>query len=484
VATIGWIKVGTAVDTGGLSKGFQRAGSIVSDFGKGLIAAAAAYATFESLKGIGEFVKGTVDAIGATKVLAERVGFSVTAFEKLAYAARLAHVGQDELGVSLGQMNRKLAEAAVDGGGVSDVLRRFGLSARQLTSLGPEKAFSVLLDVMGKLENPMERSAFAVELFGRAGQGVINMVAQGHGAIDGFGNDALRVGSALDEIDNEKIVMAESAMMRLGMQIQGTANLLVAALSPYLTAAIESLLSWGASGTTAGQLIKQGMDWAATAIGIVVDAVHVLEAGFYTIKAVAGIIAQAIVFDFKFILEGVNSVISAGAKLASYFNSDLANALTSVEAAIDKFADGVGEYQKEIAENTKKDWAAAADAIGKVGKGRETVKGVMDAIESSATDRAKKAAEKANQFVEPGALVMKHQEVKFSAASDINDKSTYSAVLAAKGLQSSAEQQLLSVNKQTADATTASLGVLQAISTTLKAAGAGSGALKLGPDKF
>ncbi len=85
---------------------------------------AEAFLGWEAIKGIGEYVKSTIEAVASSNILAERVGFSAEAFQRLAYAAKFAHIDQDELAVSLGQLSKRLGEVAMTGEGpASNALR-------------------------------------------------------------------------------------------------------------------------------------------------------------------------------------------------------------------------------------------------------------------------------------------------------------------------------------------------------------------------
>jgi hypothetical protein len=73
-----------------------------------IVGALVAVGAFEAVRGLKDYVTSTIEAVGQTKILAERVGFSVEGFQKLAYAAKFAHMDQDQLSMSLGQMSKRL----------------------------------------------------------------------------------------------------------------------------------------------------------------------------------------------------------------------------------------------------------------------------------------------------------------------------------------------------------------------------------------
>ena len=265
------------------------------------------------------WVRGAGEAVTETRTLGERVGVTAEAMGKLQYAARLSHIDGEQLTNSLEKMNHKLGEVAITGEGpAADALKRFGLSARTLASMGTEKAFFTLVDVIGKIQNPMERAAVAMDLFGKGGQPIINMAAKGSDALKAMGVEALATGARFNSIDAEKVAEADTAMVRIGESIGGIGNQIAVQLAPFITAVADQMNTWMTSGTKAGDRMAQAIDWVTAAFGGVYDIVqmlqsawHVMQAGFN--EAIAGVLdgINIVVHAFDVLYEKVTGVKSA-----------------------------------------------------------------------------------------------------------------------------------------------------------------------------
>jgi hypothetical protein len=231
------------------------------------------------------WVKGAGEAVVESKALAERLGMTTKGFQQLQYAAKLSHVDGETLTHSLEKMNEKLGDVATTGEGpAADALRRFGLSARALANGGTEHAFQTLVGVLGRIENPAERASVAIDLFGKAGQGMINLATKGSGAMAAMVADAQRFGVALSDVDTSKVNAASVAWTKVGMSLEGVANSIAVTLAPYVADTASIMAEMGAStvsafnaarpavsaffeaAISAGDTFRQGLEGIGTAV--------------------------------------------------------------------------------------------------------------------------------------------------------------------------------------------------------------------------
>ena len=466
MATLGWLKIGTAVDLGPLHKGAHGAAEEIKKLREGIMHVAEVVGLVEAVKGLKEYVVGTIEAIGQTKILAERVGFSVEGFQKLAYAARLAHMDQDTLAVSLGQMSKRLGEVALEGSGpAANALKRFHVEAKDLAKMGPEKAFAVLIRLIEGIQNPMERSAVAMDLFGRSGQGMINIVAMGGKELKELGDEASRLGFALNAVDAAKAVEAEEAMIKLSAATTGFANLLAVQLAPYLTLIIEKYTEWGYAGQKSATWIAKGMAIVEQVMGVVVDSVNVLAGAFYSLRTVVDAVIAGITEGFVLLLDGVKIVLEGMQKIDEMFGNGgmWGAAIGGAIKDLDGFTDGVKTFRDEMEKAAGVDLGKAMKAFGDVGAGHKMIKDLVDKFEAEANGRAEKAAKKGANFIAPGELNAKIEPVKFASAVESGSKEAYSAILGSKGMQQNAQQQIALNTKIGADANVQALVVLKGI---------------------
>ena len=115
--------------------------------------------------------------------LAEKAGTSVEAISALGYAARRNDVPIEELAAGIKKMQVNITDAARGGKQGQEALAAIGLTADQLGRLLPEEQFRLLADRIAAIQNPTERAAAAVKIFGRTGTELLPLLLQGSDGI-------------------------------------------------------------------------------------------------------------------------------------------------------------------------------------------------------------------------------------------------------------------------------------------------------------
>lgn len=144
--------------------------------------------------GIAVFKAG-VEAADAAGKAAQKVGLTVEQLTAWQYAAKLANVEQGALNASLIQFNRNLEKAAETGkGAAASALEQLQLDAEELRGLGLEESLLRISEAMAKLPEGVDAGRIAVELFGKAGAGMVNVLGDGREKTQGLLQDAHDLG--------------------------------------------------------------------------------------------------------------------------------------------------------------------------------------------------------------------------------------------------------------------------------------------------
>ena len=396
--------MGITTDTSQFKKGLDTASSSLGSFQSTLMKAAGAFAVFETGRAIIDKVASSIRGIADTADIAGRIGLTSEAFNKLSYAAKLSGIDQDALATSLEQMQKRLGEVAITGEGpAAQALMRFGLSARNLATMGADKSLEVLLGVLRGIQNPAERSAIAMELFGKSGAKMISLASAGAGALREMGDEAGKVGFALNAIDSAKVEEADDAMDKFNMALQGVWNTLVVQLVPYITAASEAIVEFVKNGT-AVSAIGTALSVLAAPFKLAINFVQTLRVGFLNLGA-----------------EGVNA---------------FASILDGINALTGQFGETATKMHR-LAESMRAD----AAALWKQGSATQN-------IEEGATKRAQAAAAKTAAFAAPGAFSTPAKvEPKFGGASELGSKEAYSSIVRSMGVaRADSEQKKIAEN--------------------------------------
>jgi len=492
MATIGWLKIGTAVDLAGLSKGMKEGaaktqlmagkegagkgakdgakasrdwGAELKDLGVTALTTGAALAS-GAAAGALAWAKASSASVTESKLLAERVGMSATAFQKLAYAAGTAHIDQEGFAHSVEKMNERLAQVAIDGAGPAwEALRRYGINARALTVAGPEQSLGVLLELLRQIQNPMERNAVAMDLFGKSGQGLINLAAKGKDGLAALGVEAEALGVALDSVSTEKLAESDQAFIKIGSAVEGLGNSIAVELAPYITAVADQMISWMTTGTKTGSVVAQAFDWIVTAIGGVADVIQVVQASFYTLRGVFNDVLGAMLAGIDALVQGFGWLIEK---------------ITGTKVEVTTF---FKDWSEGMSAAASKDLGAAGEIWGKKWA-HSAVREMVDEVKLAAQQRAEFNVKKGEAFRGgPAEVKPKAMEPAFAGALEMGSKEAYSSIVKSKAMITSNLQNKIETNTRlTAEATDRAATALARLAQTSdeKSKNASGGAGELG----
>lgn len=178
---------------------------------QGLAAGAAA-----AFAGIVAASKKAIDAGGELADTMLKTGASGKGLLILQQAFENAGMAADAVGSSLNRMQKALAGVNEDGEPTNAAFAKLGLSVQNLMALDPAAAFRQIGESIAKIQNPAQRAALAIEIFGKSGGNllaVFNDAGAFSGAAEQLGGladllpaisgDADQVGDAFGSLDEK-----------------------------------------------------------------------------------------------------------------------------------------------------------------------------------------------------------------------------------------------------------------------------------------
>jgi hypothetical protein len=193
------------------------------------------------------FAKLTADAGEKALLTSQQIGISAEAYQELAYAGKLVHLSSEEMSMGFVRLSRSMEEARKTGhGGVADVFHKLGMSITDSNGklVGGDQVLMQLADRFHKMPDGAEKTAYAMEIFGRSGAKLIPILNKGSAGLGQLRQEAHDMGVVLDEETlkaseefNQSLERAESAMA-------GVRNIVGAALLPSLTKLAVAFGNW------------------------------------------------------------------------------------------------------------------------------------------------------------------------------------------------------------------------------------------------
>lgn len=323
--------------------------------------------------------------------LATSTGLGVGNLEKLGPAAALAGVDLDTIA---GSMN-KLQKAIVEG---DSVFGRLGLSLEQLRQQAPEQQFAAIAGQIAKIQDPAQRAAAAMEVFGKSGAELLplltsnlkDLFAQSVTVSDVLGGKMVAASAQLDD-----------QLAALGSSWQTLVNVIgtVVSANPALqggitstTQALVELTKWvGQNRNEISAWVTGGVAGAAQAMA---GLVSVVEVGMAAFKALA---------DIWTVLRGAGELLAAQAVL---WGKSLASGGILAASAWEDYRKTFDATTASVKTGLADNAAALAGAIGVTTKVKEAFEDVASsaATMGGAVASATETAGRGLTFLSAGAV--------------------------------------------------------------------------------
>lgn len=264
-------------------------------------------------------VKQFADTGSQLDDMSQRTGASVEALSGLGYAAKMSGAELEDVEKGLRTMQQGLA-AGDEGFG------ELGISISKLKGFAPEDQMRMIANEIAKIENPADRAAAAMGIFGKSGANLLPMLQQGAKGIDMLVAEADALGVVMSGEDANAAAVLGDSIDKMTISAGSLVNTIGAQLAPAFTAVLAVVTYF----------ITTARDWIAANQGVVLTiaavaaVVGVLGAGLVTAAGVAYGLSVAIGVVGT-VASAVGSILSI---LAGVLSGGLAAAPLIVIAAL------------------------------------------------------------------------------------------------------------------------------------------------------
>jgi hypothetical protein len=184
----------------------------------GLGGALGALVPAASVAGLAALAKGAIDTADDFAKMSAKTGASVEQLSKFKQAADLGGSSIEEVGNSMLKLNRALGTGE---GPAIEALKTLGINANDAN--GKLKSTdAIMLEVADKFKampDGANKSALAMQLFGKSGANMIPMLNGGSKAIDGLNATMSTKFAKAAEVFNDRITTIQAKLMELGVQL-------------------------------------------------------------------------------------------------------------------------------------------------------------------------------------------------------------------------------------------------------------------------
>lgn len=161
----------------GQTEGFsQRVASLAGEFAKFAVPIAGVAAAFFGAKGAVTAFSDAIRIGGELADLANRTGESAGELAVLQRAFENAGMSGSDVGQMLNRLQRFMIEASEGGKTQTEAMAKLGLSYDQLKEKSPSEQMQILAQRIAAIEDPAQRTAVSMEIFGRSGGALVPLL--------------------------------------------------------------------------------------------------------------------------------------------------------------------------------------------------------------------------------------------------------------------------------------------------------------------
>ncbi len=324
-----------------------------AQFFGGIMSAAGGYV--RSLVSMGQAQAQVIDS---QSKLAARLGMTYGEFSGLALAGDLAGVGMDQIAAAATKADVAFVKAVNGSATARRSFEGLGLSLEELGGMSAAERFQAISSAISELPTEAQRSAAAVQLFGRAGAQLLPLFAGGAEGIQQAAEQAERLGLALTTAQGQDVEAMNDAFTMASKAVEGVVQQVVAYLAPAVKNVADTFTNLVGSigGANIGQAIGDGIlqgarflagigDWIINNFGTVFEYLSTVGQQWGAVMDFAQRVGNFLFGVFKF-FEAVGNSVGASITYAASF-----------------FSKAAGQASKEYADAAAANFAAAGSQM-------------------------------------------------------------------------------------------------------------------------
>jgi hypothetical protein len=186
-----------------------------------------------------------MEAGGALVDLSGQTGIAVDKLMELQMAFDQAGMSASDVQPVVAKLQKTISEAATGNVDAANKFKQMGLAIQDLQGLSADQQLAAVGDAIGKIENPAQRAAMSMEIFGKSGAKLLSVFSAGglEDVQENLGNQAALMAENAGLFDRATDVLGTA-----GSKIQGLFVGMASAIVPQIIEVVDSLNSIDLSG--------------------------------------------------------------------------------------------------------------------------------------------------------------------------------------------------------------------------------------------
>lgn len=190
-----------------------------------------------------------------------RTGIATDTLQKLGHAAFMSDIDVGTMEFSLRRLQVELSKAGTGKGDAAKTFKHLGLSVKNADGSlkSVDQMLPTIADKIVGMKTDTERTAFAVQMFGRSGTMLLPLLKKGSAGIAELTAEAEALGIVMNEQTIKGFTDYEDGQKRILSLYKGWKQTIATALLPAFTAIQKRFLDW----------MKLNREWVSLKLGVV-----------------------------------------------------------------------------------------------------------------------------------------------------------------------------------------------------------------------
>jgi hypothetical protein len=253
--------VGIRADAGGMQAGLAKASTQTKSFGASIAKLARPIAAAFAVTRVVSFASAVMNAADESAKQARAIGASLEGMIGLQHAAGLAGVEFADITKNAQMLQKRLGEGE---GTTAEALKMLGKDANALKAMRADQTIIEVVEALGAVKNPAERANAAMQLFGRGGLKMLQMVELGKDGIRAMAKEAEELGLTLNMGEALQLEEINDNFTRMKSAIKGVAQTFLIEMAPAIMSTTEKLVEFG---KYINGIFSRGAEQEITALG-------------------------------------------------------------------------------------------------------------------------------------------------------------------------------------------------------------------------
>lgn len=194
-----------------------------------------------SVVALTQFVRKTVELGSSISDLSQKLGITAEDFQKLSFAASQTATDQEAVVNGFRGMTQFLTAAAKGGKEQIAILAKLGVSFKDIKNLSPVEVFTLLLDRIGKIQDPLRRNAVLMQVLGRSGASLGALSLVGAKGLEELFNRAVDVGAVMSNETVKTLDQTGDKLDELGRRASVAGGEILTKIIPPLTSMVDAI---------------------------------------------------------------------------------------------------------------------------------------------------------------------------------------------------------------------------------------------------